>query len=60
MKIELPKEDGLYTLNGNRVLYFQDGEWFKPIRHMKRYSGYIEKLTSQPKNIKSIEKFKQI
>ena len=49
--------DGYYIINNCRILYLQAGEWFKPLKYMGRYSGYIEKLEKQPVKIKTIDKF---
>lgn len=49
-------DDGMYCINGKRFLYYQDGEWFKPVYLQGRYTGNIMPLDKQPKIIKSLEK----
>ena len=50
------REDGFYLLNDKRILYWQDGKWFNPLKYAGRYTGNISRLDKQPKIIKSIEK----
>ncbi len=53
----MQRDNGHYLINNSKVLYWQDGEWFKPVKSNGRYSGYISKIEKQPKLIKSIEKY---
>lgn len=53
-----PKEDGLYCVNGSRMLYYQNGVWYKAVYSMGRYTGNISELDRQPKRIKDLHKVK--
>lgn len=56
---EADKEDGHYLINGKRILYWQDGKWWTPLKTKSGlYSGHIQPLDKQPKIIKSMEKYK--
>jgi hypothetical protein len=50
------REDGFYLINDKRILYWQQGEWWTPLKYVGRYTGNISRLDKQPKIIKSIEK----
>lgn len=54
---EIEREDGYYLINGKRVLYWQDNQWWFAVKFMNRYSGNIMKLDRQPKVIKSCEPY---
>lgn len=54
---EHQRENGYYLINGKRVLYWQDGEWWEAVKYMNRYTGNIRKMDKQPKIIKSEEPY---
>lgn len=55
---EETRKDGLYLINGRKILYWQDDKWWTPIYVCGRYSGNITPLEKQPKIIKSCESYR--
>lgn len=52
------RKDGLYLINNRRLLYWQDGKWWTPIKTHGCYSGNIMPLEKQPKVIKTCERYR--
>lgn len=52
------KDNEYYLINGRRVLYRQNGEWWEAVKDRQgRYGSYISPLEKQPKIIKKIESY---
>lgn len=51
-------EEGYYTINGKRVLYWDGFVWMESVKDARgNHGGWIRPLEKQPKIIKTVEPY---